>query len=39
VLVSRSRTRDRWLRGIVTLDFGNSFIDHRLVTERIARRG
>jgi peptide/nickel transport system permease protein len=27
-----------WLRGIVTLDFGNSFIDHRLVTERIAER-
>jgi peptide/nickel transport system permease protein len=27
-----------WLRGIVTLDFGNSFIDHRPVTERIAER-
>jgi peptide/nickel transport system permease protein len=27
-----------WLRGILTLDFGNSFIDHRLVTERIAEK-
>jgi peptide/nickel transport system permease protein len=27
-----------WLRGICTFDFGNSFIDHRLVTERIAER-
>jgi peptide/nickel transport system permease protein len=27
-----------WLRGIVTLDFGNSFLDHRPVTERIAER-
>lgn len=27
-----------WLRGIVTLDFGNSFADHRLVTERIAEK-
>jgi len=27
-----------WLRGIVTLDFGNSFMDHRPVTERIAQR-
>ena len=26
-----------WLRGIVTFDFGTSFIDHRPVTERIAR--
>ncbi|MDP9360149.1 MAG: ABC transporter permease [Acidobacteriota bacterium] len=27
-----------WLRGIVTLDFGTSFIDHRPVTERIAEK-
>jgi peptide/nickel transport system permease protein len=27
-----------WLRGILTLDFGNSFIDHRPVTERIAEK-
>jgi peptide/nickel transport system permease protein len=27
-----------WLRGIVTLDFGDSFIDHRPVTERIAEK-
>src|SRR5712691_10499005 len=27
-----------WLRGIVTFDFGSSFIDHRLVTERIAEK-
>jgi peptide/nickel transport system permease protein len=27
-----------WLRGIVTLDFGNSFIDRRPVTDRIAER-
>jgi peptide/nickel transport system permease protein len=27
-----------WLRGIVTLDFGHSFIDHRAVTERIAEK-
>jgi peptide/nickel transport system permease protein len=27
-----------WLRGIVTLDFGHSFIDHRAVTDRIAER-
>lgn len=27
-----------WLRGIVTLDFGNSFIDHRPVTELIAEK-
>jgi peptide/nickel transport system permease protein len=27
-----------WLRGIVTFDFGTSFIDHRPVTERIAER-
>ncbi|HSY50642.1 MAG TPA: ABC transporter permease [Thermoanaerobaculia bacterium] len=27
-----------WLRGIMTLDFGNSFIDHQPVTERIAEK-
>src|SRR5216684_6963679 len=27
-----------WLHGIMTLDFGNSFLDHRPVTERIAQR-
>src|ERR1700737_4476465 len=27
-----------WLRGIVTLDFGTSFVDHRPVTERIAEK-
>jgi len=27
-----------WLRGIVTLDFGNSFIDRRPVTDRIVER-
>jgi peptide/nickel transport system permease protein len=27
-----------WLHGILTLDFGNSFIDNRPVTERIAER-
>jgi len=27
-----------WLRGIVTFDFGNSFIDHRPVTERILEK-
>jgi peptide/nickel transport system permease protein len=27
-----------WLRGIVTLDFGTSFADHRRVTERIAEK-
>ena len=27
-----------WLRGIVTFDFGTSFIDHQPVTERIAAR-
>ena len=27
-----------WLRGIVTLDFGTSFIDHRPVTQRIAEK-
>ncbi|MEA2240050.1 MAG: peptide/nickel transport system permease protein [Thermoanaerobaculia bacterium] len=27
-----------WLRGIVTLDFGTSFVDHRRVTERIAEK-
>lgn len=27
-----------WLHGIMTLDFGNSFIDHQPVTERIAQR-
>lgn len=27
-----------WLKGIVTLDFGTSFLDHRPVTERIAEK-
>jgi peptide/nickel transport system permease protein len=27
-----------WLRGIVTFDFGTSFIDHRPVTQRIAEK-
>jgi len=27
-----------WLRGIMTLDFGNSFIDHQPVIERIASK-
>jgi peptide/nickel transport system permease protein len=27
-----------WLRGIVTLDFGNSYIDHRPVTELIGEK-
>ena len=27
-----------WLRGIVTFDFGTSFIDHQPVTQRIAQR-
>ena len=27
-----------WLRGVVRLDFGNSFLDHRPVTERIAEK-
>jgi peptide/nickel transport system permease protein len=27
-----------WLRGIMTLDFGNSFIDHQPVIERIAEK-
>ena len=27
-----------WLRGIVTFDFGSSFLDHRPVTQRIAEK-
>jgi peptide/nickel transport system permease protein len=27
-----------WLRGVVTLDFGNSILDHRKVTEKIAEK-
>lgn len=27
-----------WLHGVVTLDFGNSILDHRRVTERIAEK-
>jgi peptide/nickel transport system permease protein len=27
-----------WLRGVLTFDFGNSFIDHRPVTEKIAEK-
>ena len=27
-----------WLRGVVTFDFGNSILDHRPVTERIAEK-
>ena len=35
---ARSQQYGWWLRGIVTLDFGTSFIDHRPVTERIAEK-
>ncbi len=35
---SLTRQYGWWLRGIVTLDFGSSFIDHRPVTELIAEK-